>query len=52
LDAHAQPDGRVRRIGVLDIQDEADPFVQARWGILRETLAKLGWIERWKMAVI
>jgi putative ABC transport system substrate-binding protein len=35
----------VRRIGVLDIQDEADPFVQARWGILRETLAKLGWIE-------
>jgi putative ABC transport system substrate-binding protein len=43
--AHAQQDGRVRRIGLLDIQDESDLVVQARWGVLREALAKLGWTE-------
>jgi putative ABC transport system substrate-binding protein len=43
--ARAQSDGRVRRIGLLDVSDDADPFVQARWTILREGLAKVGWIE-------
>jgi putative tryptophan/tyrosine transport system substrate-binding protein len=41
----AQQDGRVRRVALLDIQDEADPVVQTRWAVLREALAKLGWIE-------
>jgi putative ABC transport system substrate-binding protein len=45
LTSHAQQDGRERRVGLLDVQDEADPIVQARWSILREALAKLGWIE-------
>src|SRR5262245_65696862 len=43
--AHAQQDGRVRRIGILDVSDEADRFIKARWGATRETLAKLGWVE-------
>jgi putative tryptophan/tyrosine transport system substrate-binding protein len=45
LAARAQPDGRVRRIGILDTSDEADRFVQARWAATREMLAKLGWVE-------
>ena len=43
--ARAQQDGRVRRIGILDVSDEADRFVQTRWGATREVLAKLGWVE-------
>ena len=45
LAAHAQQDGRVRRIGILDVSDETDHIVQARWGATREVLAKLGWVE-------
>src|SRR5262245_15886931 len=45
LTARAQQDGRVRRIGILDVSDEADRFVQTRWGATREVLAKLGWVE-------
>jgi len=45
LTSYAQQDGRLRQVGLLDIQDEADPIVQERWDVLREALAKLGWIE-------
>ena len=45
LAARAQQDGRVRRIGFLEVGDEADLILQARWGAIREGLAKLGWIE-------
>jgi putative tryptophan/tyrosine transport system substrate-binding protein len=45
LAAAAQQDGRVRRIGILDVSDEADRFVQTRWRVTREVLAKLGWVE-------
>jgi hypothetical protein len=45
LDARAQQDGRVRRIGILDVGDETDRLVQVRHGAMREALAKLGWIE-------
>src|SRR5262245_48313180 len=45
LTSYAQQDGRPRQVGLLDIQDEADPIVQERWEVLREALAKLGWIE-------
>jgi putative ABC transport system substrate-binding protein len=44
-DAHAQQDRRVRRIGVLDRGDEADRRTQTQHGVMREGLAKLGWIE-------
>jgi len=43
--AHAQPDGRTRRIGILDRGDEADRLIQVQQGAMREELAKLGWIE-------
>jgi len=43
--ARAQQDGRVRRIGILDVGDETDRLVQTRQSVLREGLAKLGWIE-------
>jgi putative tryptophan/tyrosine transport system substrate-binding protein len=43
--AHAQQDGRVRRIGLLIYTVENDPAQQADLNVLRETLAKLGWIE-------
>jgi putative ABC transport system substrate-binding protein len=43
--ARAQQGDRMRRIGRLDVSDEADRFVQARWGSMREELARLGWIE-------
>jgi ABC-type uncharacterized transport system substrate-binding protein len=43
--AHSQQDGRVRRIAILDVSDEADRFIQARWDVTREALAKLGWVE-------
>jgi putative tryptophan/tyrosine transport system substrate-binding protein len=45
LAAQAQQDGRVRRIGVLDRGDEADQRTQTQHGVMREGLAKLGWIE-------
>jgi putative tryptophan/tyrosine transport system substrate-binding protein len=45
LAAHAQQDGRVRRIGWLIDRDENDPQVQAARAVLQEALAKLGWIE-------
>ena len=45
LTAHAQQDGRVRRIGILDVSDEVDRVVQTRWGVTREVLTKLGWVE-------
>src|SRR5215813_12406485 len=40
-----QSDGRGRRVGVLMGFDETDPEGQARWGLFRQTLADLGWIE-------
>jgi putative tryptophan/tyrosine transport system substrate-binding protein len=43
--AHAQQGERVRQIGILDIGDEADRAIQARWVATRDGLAKLGWIE-------
>ncbi len=45
LAAHAQQDGRVRRIGYLEVGAEADRIVQARQGAVREGLAKVGWVE-------
>ena len=45
LDARAQQDGRVRRIGILTRGVETDRVLQAQLGALREVLAKLGWIE-------
>ena len=45
LAAIAQQDGRVRRIGFLFYTVENDPAQQANLNVLRETLAKLGWIE-------
>jgi putative ABC transport system substrate-binding protein len=43
--ARAQQDGRVRRIGLLINTVENDLAQQADLNLLRETLAKLGWIE-------
>jgi putative tryptophan/tyrosine transport system substrate-binding protein len=43
--AQAQRDGGVRRIGVLINTVENDLALQADLNLLRETLAKLGWIE-------
>jgi len=43
--ARAQQDGRVRRIGILDVSDGTDPLIQTRWRGTREALAKLGWVE-------
>ena len=43
--ANAQQDGRVRRIGLLINTVENDPAQQTNLGVLREGLAKLGWIE-------
>jgi putative ABC transport system substrate-binding protein len=43
--ARAQQDGRVRRIGILERGIETDHLVQTRMSVLREGLAKLGWIE-------
>src|SRR5262249_5123136 len=45
LAVRAQQDGRVRRIGVLINTIENDLGQKANLNILRETLAKLGWIE-------
>ena len=43
--ARAQQDGRVALIGWLDAYDESDAGSQSVRAALRETLAKLGWIE-------
>jgi len=45
LAAHAQQEGPLRRIGLLETGDEADRYVQARLGAMRDGLAKLGWVE-------
>src|SRR5262249_19656150 len=45
LAARAQPDGRVRRIGILTRGTESNRVVQAQLDDLREGLAKLGWTE-------
>jgi hypothetical protein len=43
--ARAQQDRRVRRIGLLINTVENDRTQQANLNVLREALAKLGWIE-------
>src|SRR5262245_18236937 len=45
LTMHAQQDGRVRRIGILERGAETDGPIQLQYGAMREELAKLGWIE-------
>jgi putative ABC transport system substrate-binding protein len=45
LAARAQQDGRVRRIGVLVGGAQNDRDEQYNLGVLREHLAKLGWVE-------
>jgi putative ABC transport system substrate-binding protein len=45
LAARAQQDGRIRRIGYLEVGEEADPRLQVRRDAMREALARLGWIE-------
>src|SRR5262245_3159703 len=45
LAVRAQRDGRVRRIGVLMSNDQADPEAQARFSSFRQGLAELGWVE-------
>jgi ABC-type uncharacterized transport system substrate-binding protein len=43
--AHAQQDGRVRRVGVLASRGEGDPYQKANLAALWDELAKLGWVE-------
>ena len=45
LAAPAQPDDRVRRVGVLLFRSESDPEYQAWLAALRQKLQELGWIE-------
>jgi len=45
LAAHAQQDGRVRRIGVAMADAESDPVEQSWLATLRQSLQQLGWIE-------
>jgi len=45
LAANAQQRERVRRIGVLSIFEQNDPINSPRLAALRESLAKLGWVE-------
>jgi ABC-type uncharacterized transport system substrate-binding protein len=45
LAAHAQQDGRIRRIGVLASGAEDDPQVKAWLAAFRQGLEKLGWPE-------
>ena len=45
LAARAQPDGRAQRIGMLMAGTENNPAELAGLNGLRESLAKLGWIE-------
>src|SRR5207253_2312810 len=42
--AHAQQDGRVRRVGVLLAYAEGDSEAQSRFEAFRQGLADLGWI--------
>jgi putative tryptophan/tyrosine transport system substrate-binding protein len=43
--ARAQPDGRLRRIGVLIASSETDQEAQARLQAFRQSLVDLGWAE-------
>ena len=43
--AHAQQDGRLRRVGMLMGGAESDPVWQSRAATFRDALTKLGWIE-------
>jgi putative tryptophan/tyrosine transport system substrate-binding protein len=43
--AHGQQAGRRRLVGVLVLGTEDDPISQRAVGVVRESLAKLGWIE-------
>jgi putative ABC transport system substrate-binding protein len=45
LAARAQQDGRMRRVGVLMPNDEADLEAQARFQAFRQGFADLGWVE-------
>jgi putative ABC transport system substrate-binding protein len=45
LAASAQQDGRVRQVGILDVAAETDRIAQTQHEVMREELAKLGWIE-------
>jgi putative tryptophan/tyrosine transport system substrate-binding protein len=45
LAAHAQQTERMRRIGMLSTQAEADPEIQARLDGFRHGLQALGWVE-------
>lgn len=43
--ARAQPADKVRRVGVIMVQDEHDPEGVARFAAFRDGLRSLGWIE-------
>jgi putative ABC transport system substrate-binding protein len=43
--ASAQQDGRVRRIGMLAVGAENDRFIRMRWSVMREGLARMGWVD-------
>ena len=45
LEARAQQDGQVRRIGVLMAHSESDPEFRDYLSAFRQALQKLGWIE-------
>jgi putative tryptophan/tyrosine transport system substrate-binding protein len=45
LAAYAQPDGRVRRVGMLSAGVESDALYQGWLGALRQGLQQAGWIE-------
>jgi putative ABC transport system substrate-binding protein len=45
LTALAQPDGRVRRVGILSGFAESDDLYRAWWSALRQGLQQAGWIE-------
>jgi putative ABC transport system substrate-binding protein len=45
LAARAQPDGRMRRIGMLMSGDEPDPELQSRVAAFRQALEQRGWSE-------
>jgi putative tryptophan/tyrosine transport system substrate-binding protein len=45
LDASAQQDGRMRRVGVLMDAAEDDPEYRARLAAFRQGLEKFGWVE-------
>jgi putative ABC transport system substrate-binding protein len=45
LSAHAQQDGRVRRIGVLNAGDENDPRAKDRVSLFTQALTGFGWTD-------